>query len=73
LPAQDATRCHDDSAFNHILQFPDIPRPAMTRQSYHDLLGDQVDGFALLPGKGFDKVFHEEWNYRHAAATAAAG
>src|SRR5580693_9771643 len=59
--AQDVPRCHDDSAFNDILQFPHVPRPVMTRQSRHDLLRDRVDGLALLSSKRFDKVFHKQW------------
>jgi hypothetical protein len=62
VPAQDATRCQDDSAFNDILQFPHVPRPVMTRQSRHDFLRDRVDGFALLSSERFDKLFHKQWN-----------
>jgi hypothetical protein len=62
VPAQDATGSHDNSAFNDILQFPDVPRPVMTRQGRHYFFGNPIDGLALLPCKHFDEVFHKQRN-----------
>ena len=37
-------------------------RPVIPPQSQHDVLGNRVDGFALLPGKRFDEVFRKKGN-----------
>src|SRR5579863_5405101 len=62
VTAQYASGCSDDAALDDVLQLPDIARPVIPRQSHHDVLGNRLDGFALLPGKRFDEVFHEKGN-----------
>src|SRR5579863_3159889 len=62
VTAQYASRCPDDTALDDVLQLPDIARPVITPQSQHDVLGNRVDAFALLPGKRFEEVFRKKGN-----------
>ena len=62
VSAQYASRGPDDAALDDVLQLSDIARPVIPPQIYHDVLGNRVDGFALLPGKRFDEVFRKKGN-----------
>jgi hypothetical protein len=62
VTAQYTSRCPDDTAFDDVLQLPDVARPAITPQSHQDFLGNRVDGLALLPGKRLDEVFCKKGN-----------
>ena len=62
VTAQHTSRCPDDAALDDVLQLPDIARPVIPPQSHYDVLGNKVDGLALLPGKRFDEVFRKKGN-----------
>jgi hypothetical protein len=60
VPAQNTAICHDDAAFDHILQLSDIAGPVMLLESRHHIIGNPVDDLALLAGELLNKVLCEK-------------
>ncbi len=68
LQLEGSVRGKDYAACHVVLQFPDVPRPLVTNQGFHDLLGEGIDDFVHGGGELLDEIPHKLWNIRFSLA-----